>query len=93
VGVRIRYRNSGIPDWLESVQIFNGPMNEQYKVHLNLLALEFQIEDVIAGGLVVSDGDAVSLAQLKIKAKKELERFGITFENEKRNKVTNSVEV
>jgi hypothetical protein len=90
---RIRYRKNHNPRWLVSVQVFAGPMGEGFQVHLNLDARTYEIVDLNSSSQVVADGEAVSLAQLKIKAKKELSRFGITFENEKRNKVTNSVEV
>jgi len=90
---RIRYAKNQNPGELVSVRIFPGPMDQFFRVHLNKETLTFEIVDINSSNQVVADGAGVSMGNLKIKAKRALESFGVVFEDESRNKVKNSIEV
>jgi hypothetical protein len=89
---RIRYRKIHDSGKYVSVGIFPGPMGEGFQVHLNSTTATFEITDLNCSNQVIAGGQGVSMANLKIKAKKALESLGIVFEDEKRIK-KNVVEV
>lgn len=84
MSTRIRYQKTETPNQLVSVRIYviDG---KDCQVYLNSQTYKFEVVDA-ASGQVYSEGNGVSLANVKLKAKKALEVFGITFDAESRSK-------
>lgn len=79
MNTRIRYRKTSEPNVVESVKKFSHPTNgARYKVRINQANLEYSIIEDTAD-VLVQNGRAVNLHQVKIKAKNALVNLGIEF--------------
>lgn len=85
---RIRYKKTSDDNVVQSVKTFQHPSNgARYKVRINTQELEyFVIEDT--ADVLVSQGRAVNLHQVKMKSKKALEELGIPFTEEDRTRLS-----
>lgn len=82
MNTRIRYRKTSEPNVVESVRKFPHPTNgATYKVRINEANLEYHIIEDTAD-VLVQNGRAVNLHQVKIKAKNALAQLGIEFAEE-----------
>lgn len=85
MSTRIRYSKTAETGILQSVKIYTHEKNgARFKVRLDENQKLFQvIEDT--SGVIEAEGAAVNMHQVKIKAKKALERLGISFGSEARS--------
>jgi hypothetical protein len=85
MSTRIRYVPSEVPSVLVSARVFPVGENRELRVSLNTADLTFSVFDAKVN-YVLTTGKGVSLSNLKLKAKKALEGFGVSFSDEKRNR-------
>ncbi len=83
---RIVYKPSGIPNILSSQEVYMVETVEgikDYKPYIDLIKKKYYIRDERKSE-IVREGTATSPHKLKIKAKTELVKLGVLFEEEKR---------
>lgn len=91
---RITYVDSGIPNVKMSREVYMKETTEgikDYRVYLDLAKKEFMLRDERKCE-IVRKGSATSPHKLKLKAKLELIKLGIMFEEEKRIKSKTNAE-
>lgn len=80
---RIRYEKTNIPNILASVRTYNTG-HAEYRVLLNLNEKKYKIVELPHKN-IAAEGEAVSLAMLKIRAKRALTQLGYSFDEEGRD--------
>ena len=81
---RVRYIKTENSNIKVSSNVFSVD-NRSYRVRLNLENMTFSIGDLVKDVEAIH-GEASTTHKLKIKVKKELERLGVIFDDEKRKK-------
>lgn len=85
---RIRYIETDEPGILESVKVFTSSITgARYKVFINLNNFSFRIRNENSKtNTVIKEGGITNLNVLKRAAKRSLEKLGVKFEDESRNR-------
>lgn len=85
---RIRYTETDNPGILESVKIFiSSQTGARYKVFLNLNDFSFRIRNEnTKTNTIMKQGGITNLNVLKRAAKRSLEKLGVKFDDESRNR-------
>lgn len=83
MAVRIRYQKTSKPNVVMSVRTYSSKDGE-YRVFLDLADKKFKILGM-PHEYLAAEGDGISLAMLKLKAKRALVLLGVAFEGEGRS--------
>lgn len=87
MNTRIRYRKTGDPGIIASIKKYTHPTNgATYQVLINEPEKAYRIVETTSN-TVVGGGRAVNLHQVKIKAKKNLEKLEISFDDKEKRQV------